>query len=534
MSQVPIVHIMHAPNASDEALAAEAQDHLLHHPPLEVLSEILQVLRDKQRPWFLPQTLLDFCGVQERLQLLAARPDVRERLLVTLIGAKPRTARRTPLPMQAEQILIAMEAQDVDAQSFDQAFQTQELALYLDAAALWRCILSRLPWEENDSADKEFVGLVVRCLLSPERLKTSWSPSGAIITPWDLLRGIDARVWNQHIPLDLRAKIHEAWLMATEDGNVQAFTPRDVLELVPPDVFMHHLKLDDLRGILLLAEKRMGFEAPPPPVEEAAPETRCEVPHSHPEASAASDSTTSSQTPDVDAMFGDDEASPAPSPMDDPDGLRKTMPPAAPVAVTDTATTVRPTQEGEPLAPIPGSPIEIPRDDSVVITVGDGDELEEIPPSDAIPLANEDLALPELDLARCLIELQGYGIQLSPEEGAQARTFLRTIQYVMSPESETDDAILQERAAALRESLHGLLEALDPKKATSSTWVGKSRTVKAYAAMLKDKLKLAKEGKTDPEVPRPRSSSIIPPSATRPPPLPEQAKAGASEPPAKA
>lgn len=514
-----VQNIHHAPDASDDALAADAQTHLAEHPPLQVLSDIIHLLRTKQCLWFTPQTLLDFCGVQERLQLLIARPDVRERVLVTLLGAKPRTARRTPLAMQAEQILIAMEAQDVDATSFDHAFLPQEVVLYTDAAALWRHIFDSVPWDENDPADKEIIGLIIHALLQ-QRRKTVWSVSGAIITPWDLLRGIDARVWNQHIPLDLRTKVHEAWLIATEDGKAQPFTPRDVLELIPPDVFMHHLKLDDLRGILLLAERHMGFDPREfPLVEEAVPETRCEVPHSHPTASSTPPEASGDPgtAPDVDAMFEDEQASPATPSLDDPEGMRRTLAPTAPVAV-DLATTVRPLEAGEATAPpLEGNP-DIARDDSVVITVGDEAELEEIT---------------ELDLARCLLELQEYGIHIPVEEALRAQNLLHTVQYVMNPDSETDDTVLKDQAPGLREDLHALLEALDPKKAASSTWASKSRTVKAYAAMLKDKLKQVKDGKTDPEVPRPRSSSIVPPSATRPPPLPEQTKADGSEPPAK-
>lgn len=509
MSSFP--HPVHTAGASDDILSKEAGQFVIDHPPLQVLTELISILRAEKPRWYTPETMLGFSPVAERMLALESRPDIRKRLLVELTSAKPKTALRTPLEMQGRQLMIAIEAEDVSVAEYELAHEPVELALYLDAGALWRFILNALPWEANEEADKNIVALLVSSLISQSRKKTTWSPSGAILTAWDLMHGIDARVWNQHLPLDLRVKIHQAWVEATRDGSETIFAPKQAFEIVPPEVFMQHFKLLDLRKILELAEKRMGFEAPPPPVEEPAPATRFEGRHSTKPPAASDADTPEAQ---VDALFSD-----VPPPPATAGSVPTVRPEAAAVAEASTA---------DPMGDAPKAPMAegVPPEDSSVISVrveelseADVADADDPPPSKDAPAEPHPSETGQaVEIARMMMDLDKHGIKTDGDP-QKVRRVHAIVQAVLQRSFAWDEAKLSKDEIAMhKEELREVLVLFDAATYGHDRYARGVVSLSGFLAKLEHHLKMEnpREGSGPISIGPPRQTG----RQTQPPPLP--------------
>lgn len=508
MSSFP--HPVHTANASDDMLSKEANQFVIDHPPLQILAGLITILREKNPSWYTPETMFRFSPVAERMRALEFRPDIRQRLLVELTNAKPKTARKTPLEMQGGQLLIAIEAEDVSIKEYELAHEPPELALYLDAGALWRFIMDSLPWEANEEADKEIVALLISSLIDPSRSKTEWSPSGAILTAWDLMRGIDARVWNQHLPLDLRVKIHEAWVEATRDGSETVFAPKQAFDIVPPEVFMQHFKLMDLRKILELAEKRMGFDAPPPPVEEPAPATRFEGRHSTKPPAAPDSSAAGTQ---VDALFSD----------------------VPPPATAGSVATVRPEADAateqlmaDPMGDAPKAPTAegVPPDDSSVISVrveelseADVADADDPPPSKDAPAEPHPSETGQaVEIARMMMDLESRGIKIAGDP-QKIRRVHAVVHAVLNRTFDSDEPKLsKEEIAERKEKLREVLVLFDAATYGHDRYAKGVVSLSGFLAKLEHHLQMknAREGSGPISIAAPRQTG----RQTQPPPLP--------------
>ncbi len=527
---------VHSAGATDDTLSKEAAQFIVGHPPLQILAGLITILREKYPSWYTPETMFRFSPVAERMCALESRPDIRQRLLVELTNAKPKTARKTPLEMQGGQVLIAIDAEDVSIKQYELAHEPMELALYLDAGALWRFIMNSLPWEANEEADKEIVALLISSLIDPSRIKTEWSPSGAILTPWDLMHGIDARVWNQHLPLDLRVKVHEAWVEATRDGSETVFAPKQVFEIVPPDVFMLHFKLTDLRKILELAEKRMGFEAPPPPVEEPEPPTRFEGSHSTkpPAADTAAAVEVDDLFPDTSGSDTDGESASTPT-------ARPTSPPSA-VPLASSTETVRPSSdEADPMGAAPTAAAGgVPNGDSSTTIIVGEEELSEADlaePSGGAPVLDSEASARDtaqaVEVARIMMDLDKLGIKLDGDP-AKIRRVYSTIKCVREGTFDPDEKKYSPaEVAARKEQIREVLVLFDLARYSGhNSYTQGTLTLSAFVARLQ--FHLGMEGSR--EGSGPASIQVAAPRPTgrsaQPPPLPvsdkEKSDAGKS------
>ncbi|MCC7357022.1 hypothetical protein IT408_00750 [Candidatus Uhrbacteria bacterium] len=512
---------VHSAGADDATLAREADTFVTAHPPIQILAGLITILREKRPAWHTPETMLNFCPVNERMNAFEVRHDIRQRILTELTGVKAKSALRTPLEMQCQQLLIAIDVEDVSVSEYEMAHQATELALYLDAGALWRHLMQSLPWEQNEDSDKEIIGLLISSLLDSGRAKTEWSPSGAILTPWDLMRGIDSRVWNHHLPLDLRAQVHEAWVQATQDGKETVFAPKHVFAIVTPDIFMVHFKLTDLKKILELAEERMGFKAPPLPTEEGAPSTRFEGQRRSNQPPSAAEVAATETDEAIESLFSGleekqtEHAKTAPPPPGSP-------PPDAMVTLPPSKADI--SADDEIVIPAPDL-VGVASIESVVIDVRDDEleehDLEEIPPSLKSATAEQNSDTQAVEIARMMVDLEKHGIKTEAEPD-KIRRVHSTIEKILGRTLSSDEHALEKvKILALKEELREVLVLFDSAAYSVDRYTKGTVSLGGFIARLEFHLGMTTDKKNSSQSvsnapPRSRSSG----RSAVPPPLP--------------
>jgi len=255
----PLVH--KDPNAADEVLAKEVLDHCLKNPPIQLVVEMLIILRGEKLPWWTPEQRREAYTATARMQMLQQRPDVRARIMKDVTNAPPGFARRGEPDRQASYIDEFL-LEDVPVRTFENAFDPIELVVYGDAAALFYQFMDAMPWDE-DALHQDLIATLIAAFLS-DRKDDGKRPSNAILTHWEVVNAIDPILWHTKIPLETRVAVHKAWLELQKDKRQIPYSAEHVLGIVTPKVITHSIKLVDLKDIFALAEQKMGFERPMP------------------------------------------------------------------------------------------------------------------------------------------------------------------------------------------------------------------------------------------------------------------------------
>lgn len=268
MAYDPFVHTNVA-EKGDDILEKEAADRLAGTPNLQITSELLTHLRALGLPWWTPESLREVFTATMRLRALDQRPDIRQKITTVLAGTPPKAARKMTPDFQASLIDQVIDSGDVDARTFEEAFDPDTLVVYMDAKVFWWRFRDSMPWEEDSEPHQRLIAKLVESLLK-NRGSHGGKALGSILTPWEVLSAIPAKIWHERIPLDTRVQVHEAMLALERDKPKEAFHAKRVIEIATPDIITAHIQLVDLAGLIDLAEQRMGFQKPAPVVEEPA------------------------------------------------------------------------------------------------------------------------------------------------------------------------------------------------------------------------------------------------------------------------
>ena len=245
---------------SDEDLEKEATDHLGQYPNLQALNELLKALRMLNPSWWSAEKRREALPAVERMRMLKQRPDLRANVMRIVASAPPKFARRCDPEFQAS-IIDECLFEDTAASTFEDAFSTETLVVYGDAASIYFQFRDALPWTEDSEIHQTIVMGLIESFLADR------SPHGGkslkpILNHWEVVNAIDPATWHNKIPLDVRATVHKAWLAQEKEKPRDPHTAKQVLNIVTPKIITENLKLMDLIGILDLAETKMGFERP--------------------------------------------------------------------------------------------------------------------------------------------------------------------------------------------------------------------------------------------------------------------------------
>jgi hypothetical protein len=248
----------HDDDRTDAELAAEAAAQLARSPSLQLVAELLGRLREMKLPWWTPQQLRAAYPAAERLAWLATRPDLRQRITTQLTGLAPRAARNKSPAFQAELIDSVVDEGDISVDEFEHAFDPVDLALYGTAADHWRLFRRRAPWDDDATAHQDLLGWLMGALLA-DKSSLDGAARRPLLTPLELRTAIDGRVWHTRIPLHVRVAIDDARFAHGRERPGEAFGAERDLAIATPALIAASIPLVDLKGVLDVAELRLGF-----------------------------------------------------------------------------------------------------------------------------------------------------------------------------------------------------------------------------------------------------------------------------------
>jgi hypothetical protein len=244
---------------SDDELAAEAKIHLAGNVTLQVTAEFIRTIRRLDLKELDATVRRGLLTATERMQALAQRPDSRQLVTTTLAGVPPKAARRMDPNFQASLLDQVVDSEDRTAEEFDEAFNPDELVVYCDASAILNRYLGEFRWEEDTDNRRDAVASLIEAMLK-ERGAVGGKQLRPILTYWDVLSAISPEVWHTKVPLEVRIKIHQAWLEQEHAKPRDPFTAKQALEIADPRILVANIALIDLHGVVKLGLKKMGFE----------------------------------------------------------------------------------------------------------------------------------------------------------------------------------------------------------------------------------------------------------------------------------
>jgi hypothetical protein len=244
-----------APNSKISPNAVHVAAKLAESPAKQLVAELLERLRASSLSWWTPADLRTSFPAKERMKWIEEETALRGHVTNVLTGLFPNASLAKSSQLQAELIDAAIDGGDTTVVAFENAFEPQVLAAHGVEARYWRSFRKQLPWDANGKAEQKIVAFLIEQLLSDVKLGSY--QRRPILTPLDVRRAIDARVWTRHLPEELRAKIDSSRIDAEAKGR--SFGAAEELALVPPALLVQHVPLADLRGILDRAEEALGF-----------------------------------------------------------------------------------------------------------------------------------------------------------------------------------------------------------------------------------------------------------------------------------
>ncbi len=272
MAARPLQHV-DAEKKDDDTLRAEARSHLAESPSLQLVAELLAKLRVIDLPFWSPQMLRERWSAAERMRWLRQRPDLRQKITTGLTGLAPKAARKKMPDFQAALVDSVVDEGDVAVRAFEDSFEPADLAVYGPAAGYWFAMRELFPWQDDRPAHQELVAWLLKALLS-DASSIPGLGRVPILTAWDLRTAIDGRVWHTRIPLETRVAIDDARMSQEHDRPGVPFHAQDDLAIAVPEVIAASVPLRDLAGVLIAAERAMGFDKDAPRPRGGPPELK--------------------------------------------------------------------------------------------------------------------------------------------------------------------------------------------------------------------------------------------------------------------
>lgn len=260
MSTKPLCHA--DPEKPDDVLRAEAKAHLEASPALQVMAEILIVLRVAGVSWWAPEQLRARWGTATRMRWFAERPDLRQEITTALTGLVFNTARRKSPEFQAELIESVIEDSDIGAQHFEGAFDPRDVVVYGPVAEYWREIMASAPWHEEIPGHAPLVAAILGSLTAEKSALFGWTRT-PLLSAYDVRAAIGARAWQLRLPLDVRVALDHARLAREATRPNEPFLAKDELGIVTPKVLSESFGLRDLEPVFQAAGTAMELALVP-------------------------------------------------------------------------------------------------------------------------------------------------------------------------------------------------------------------------------------------------------------------------------
>jgi hypothetical protein len=201
------------------------------------------------------------------MQGLADQPRLRAAILVLTTGLKQKIAEKKSWESAAEDLQIALDEGETDAESVAAVFDPDDRVRYLDAPRIWQFLVEGDFWNAG-VADKQAHGLAKdNIAFMLERALAE-----RLVTHREVVEGISVAEIAKRLPKAELGKIIEGAL--TKSKSNSPFSEADLLREMPPFVLVEYLPLPHVWSTVVEPKIAMAHEyvapAPPPPVETPA------------------------------------------------------------------------------------------------------------------------------------------------------------------------------------------------------------------------------------------------------------------------
>jgi len=185
---------------------------------------------------------------------LKDEPNLRAQVLVLTTGIKHKIAVKKPAESAGEDLQIALDEGETDAESIVALFSPDDRVRFLDNEKLWHFCVETQFWKAGSSNRTE---------LDRAKQLSAFMLSRALedrlATHRDIVEGIGVAELTTRLPRSELSKVIEQALANSHKKT--AFTERDLLDALPPEEIVKHIPLPHIWDTVLapLAEKH-GYE----------------------------------------------------------------------------------------------------------------------------------------------------------------------------------------------------------------------------------------------------------------------------------
>ena len=246
---------------TDDANRREARAWAAKWPQVQLIAELIQILRAADPTWWSPDVLSTLWPPLTRMRWFGQRPDIRQRITTHVTGLAKHAARSKSCEFQAELIESVLAGGDVSTTSFEEAFDPLEIATYGNAQDIWTQFKDRMPWASDTPANQKLIGHLLRALLAERHPNDAEMMRRPILTACEMREGIDSTVWQTCIPVELRVQMDDARVRWEKARVKEPYHARHDLQIVTPEMLPLHVPLIDLLGVFHAAERSMRFDS---------------------------------------------------------------------------------------------------------------------------------------------------------------------------------------------------------------------------------------------------------------------------------
>lgn len=196
------------------------------------------------------------------MRALVKRPDLRARILFATTGLRTPIGERKDIESAADDVRIALEVGETDAETIVSLMSTDDRVRYFDARALWEYVSEGEFWIHAEGIDLEIARAHVSFILERALVEK-------LITAREIIDSLGVERLADVLPRDLLGKLLSVALQRGREKK--RFEDEDVLSAVPIDALAEHVPLAELwqQVVVRRIAEAQGFVDPLPPPETA-------------------------------------------------------------------------------------------------------------------------------------------------------------------------------------------------------------------------------------------------------------------------
>jgi hypothetical protein len=240
---------------------------------------------------------------------LEHQPGLRAAILVLTTGLKKRIATKKSWESAAEDLQIALDERETDAESIVAVFNPDDRIRYLDNKQIWAMLVEGEFWNTPSGEKDAFERAKAHLAFMLDRALVDH-----LVTHRDIVEGITVAELATRLPKSELGIIIESALTNSHDGK--PFTEADLLRARPPEVLVNYVPLPHIWKCVVVPKiaQAHGYVEPPsvrePTITEAASDEPSPASQDWVDAAGNSESPPAGDEEDDDEVSDEDFALP--------------------------------------------------------------------------------------------------------------------------------------------------------------------------------------------------------------------------------